>query len=146
VIDTERERLYALSTARRWFPRRRGGKRPSLQTMYRWSSVGYHGVVLETVQVGSTRCTTREACSRFVQRVSGLTPRPADTPASGRPKPVQQVDEALRETGFDRRPSGPRARSARVDKVFEGAPIPRQVSGSEAVTPETGEHDKEGKG
>jgi hypothetical protein len=73
MIDPLKEKPIALRFARRHFPRRRGGKRPALATLYRWSCVGYNGVILETIQVASTRCTTREAIARWIARVSEAT-------------------------------------------------------------------------
>jgi hypothetical protein len=102
VIDWQNERTYPLGRARLWFPRRRRGKRPSIQTMYRWSSAGYRGIVLETVQVGSTRCTSREACARFVERVSALAGPVGGSPEPDSPTSRQDVEEALAEAGFIR--------------------------------------------
>ena len=48
--------------------------------LYRWTTSGCRGVVLESVQVGATRCTSREAMARFFARLSraaGTAPRPA---------------------------------------------------------------------
>lgn len=42
-------------------------------TVYRWSTTGVRGVVLETLQVGGTRCTTREALQRFCERLTPTT-------------------------------------------------------------------------
>jgi hypothetical protein len=114
MIDLEAERLHSLNEARRWFPRLGRGKRPALQTLYRWSGAGYHGVVLETWQVGSTRCTSKQACARFIERVSGLSPRVEGTPTPSLTKTTPQIAKALEESGFDRSPrsGGGRARGA----------------------------------
>jgi hypothetical protein len=77
------ETLVALADVPRLLPRRRGGKTPHVATAYRWSTRGLRGIVLETIQVGGTRCTSREALARFFIRLSeeaGLTPtRPTPT-------------------------------------------------------------------
>lgn len=39
-------------------------------TVYRWSTRGLRGAVLETLQVGGTRCTSREALQRFFAELS----------------------------------------------------------------------------
>jgi hypothetical protein len=106
VIDVTKERLFALKYARRWFPRRRRGKRPAIATLYRYANEGFHGVILECVQVAGTRCTTREAVSRFFERISNLSPLPEGTSLPNRPKTARQIDQALEETGFDLRPAG----------------------------------------
>jgi hypothetical protein len=126
VINLANERTYALSHARRWFPRRRRGKRPSLQTMYRWSNEGYHGVVLETVQVGSTRCTTHEACNRFIEQVSRTTLGRAADPTAGL-RSQKQVERSLRETGFDRQPVRSLSTSRRDAEVPKNETPPRHV-------------------
>jgi hypothetical protein len=115
VIDVRIERTYTLNTARRWFPRRRRGKRPTLQTMYRWSNQGYHGVVLETVQIGSTRCTSKEACARFIERVSALSLQAETAYIPARNENARQIENALKVTGFDRRSSASRADSRALE-------------------------------
>ena len=47
-------------------------------TLYRWSKTGVRGIVLGTLQVGGTRCTSREAIQRFCER---LTSEPAQRTA-----------------------------------------------------------------
>lgn len=144
MIDVLKERLYALKYARRWFPRRRRGKRPCLPTLYRYASEGYHGVVLETVQVGSTRCTSKEACARFIEQISSLTPRLKGDLALNRPKTVDQIDRALEQTGFDSRPCGPQARSGRAQSAVEGKINRPTGRGADENTRETAVADKEG--
>jgi hypothetical protein len=136
VIDVTTERLYALNRARRWFPRRRRGKRPALTTLYRWAGVGFHVVVLETVQVGSTRCTSKEACARFVERVSGLTPRPENASVPGGLKSTREVNQALEAAGFDRRPPRPRARCGQENEPSGGGLTPNRSPASVGVPPE----------
>lgn len=68
--DCSQEELISLAEAAKMLPRRRMGKRPHVATLYRWSVRGVRGVRLETCQVGSTRCTSRQALTRFIQRLS----------------------------------------------------------------------------
>lgn len=70
TIDITSENVVTLTEAAKLLPPRRRGKRPNLATMYRWTKSGCRGVVLESVQVGGTRCTSREALSRFVERLT----------------------------------------------------------------------------
>jgi hypothetical protein len=105
-----KERLYALKYARRWFPRRRRGKRPALATLYRYTNEGYHGVVLEFVQCAGTRAVSKESVARFIERISNLSRRPEGTSLRSRPKTARQIDQALEETGFDRCPAGSRTK------------------------------------
>jgi hypothetical protein len=48
-----------------WLPRRRGGKRWHVATVYRWMKDGVGGRRLEYVRVGGTRYTTNSALMRF---------------------------------------------------------------------------------
>lgn len=70
MIDQATEELITLTAACKLLPARRRGKKPHVSTLYRWSSVGCRGVVLEILQVGGTKCTSREALARFFQRLT----------------------------------------------------------------------------
>ena len=70
AIDTLAERPIPLTQAARLIPRRRAGRKCNVATLYRWSVVGCRGTVLETIQIGGTRCTSREALQRFFDRLT----------------------------------------------------------------------------
>lgn len=70
MIDPNTESLISLAETPKYLPRRRGGKRPHVSCIYRWTTSGCRGVVLESVQVGGTRCTSREALARFFRRLT----------------------------------------------------------------------------
>ena len=65
MIDANTETLISLSQAAKLLPSRRAGKRPHVSCLYRWTTAGCKGVILESIQVGGTRCTSREALARF---------------------------------------------------------------------------------
>lgn len=65
-----REELLSLPAAAKLLPRRREGKKVHTATLYRWTVTGLRGVVLESLQVGGTRCTSREALQRFFERLN----------------------------------------------------------------------------
>lgn len=69
-----KEELLSLPAAARILPRRRSGKKVHTATLYRWTTSGLKGVVLESLQVGGTRCTSRQALQRFFD---SLNPLPA---------------------------------------------------------------------
>lgn len=75
MLNTVSETLVSLAEAARLL-----GKH--VATAYRWSTAGVRGVVLETIQVGGTRCTSREAVQRFCERLTA--PRTWQPRASGR--------------------------------------------------------------
>src|SRR6516165_8546063 len=82
MIDTTAETLVSLQRAANELPRRRRRRKTHVSSLYRWSTFGCRGVILESVQIGATRCTSREALQRFFERLSapvgsGAVPGPA---------------------------------------------------------------------
>lgn len=84
--------LITLRDAAALMPRRRAGRKCAVQTIYRWTTSGYRGVRLRYVQVGSTRCTTREWLREFFAAAAASTDR---TPPSGQ-APAETVTTAAR--------------------------------------------------
>ena len=70
MIDTTVEVPITFTQAADELPRRRGGRKAHVSTLYRWATAGCRGVVLESLQIGGTRCTSREALHRFFERLS----------------------------------------------------------------------------
>lgn len=98
MIDPSTETLVSLTEAAASLPRRRAGRKPHVSTLYRWSMAGCRGVVLETLAVGGTRCTSREALARFFARLtaqSGVPSKPSTYRSPGRRD--REVARALRE-------------------------------------------------
>src|SRR3954463_11621617 len=71
AIDLASESPIPFSQAAAHLPRRRGRK-TAVSTLHRWATHGLRGVVLETIQVGGTRCTSLAALQRFFDRLSAL--------------------------------------------------------------------------
>lgn len=101
------ENIVSLADAAKLLPRRRGGKRPHVSCVYRWTNSGCKGIVLESTQVGATRCTSTEALERFFQRLSGddgqahaagLSPSPRPSPR--RAKEISTAAEELAAAGI----------------------------------------------
>ena len=87
MIDIACETLVPLSQCSDLdtIPLRRTGRPIHLATWHRWASQGLHGVRLETLRVGGTRCTTVAAVQRFFAKLTVLkvgrqskASRPAD--------------------------------------------------------------------
>src|SRR5437763_6223445 len=78
-IDIATEEILTLAQAAATLPRRRRGRKTHVSTLYRWTMVGCRGIRLETIQIGGTRCTSREALQRFFERLSS----PGTTGADG---------------------------------------------------------------
>ena len=84
AIDPLQVQLISLKEAVKLFPTNGRGKYPHVSALYRYSTSGCRGVVLETIQAGSVRSTSREAVARFFQRLT----EQARTPTT----PVTSVD------------------------------------------------------
>jgi hypothetical protein len=101
AIDFQAEELLSLRDAARLLPPRRKGKRPHVSCLYRWTTAGCKGIVLESVNVGGTRCTSREALARFIERLSAAngTGQGGQTPC-GRRRDLAQVERELDQKGI----------------------------------------------
>ena len=92
---TLNEDLISLSQAARELP-----GRPHLSTIWRWTTRGVRGVVLETLVVAGRRFTSHEALQRFVAATTAAATRAAPAVSvSGRR--IQDIEQAERE--FDGR-------------------------------------------
>ena len=83
MIDLS-EKVITVSDAAKRIPRRRAGRRCHVATAYRWTVAGCRGVVLESLQVGATRCTSVQALQRFFD---ALTRQTADEQTKPGPYP-----------------------------------------------------------
>jgi hypothetical protein len=96
MIDPTSEDLVSLADAAQDCPRRRRGKKPHVSCMYRWTKTGCRGVILESIQVGGTRCTSKEALARFFRRLThGNDPAPGNHRSPARRR--RAADRAERE-------------------------------------------------
>ncbi len=84
MIDSRTEEILSLTEVAKRLPIRRGGKRPHLSCLYRWTVSGCRGVVLESISIGGTRCTSTEALQRFFDRLSRKTTTPIEPTPIGR--------------------------------------------------------------
>lgn len=102
MLDIRNENIVSLNEAARALPRRRGGKKPHVATLYRWAQYGCRGVVLETCQIGGTKCTSLEALQRFVDRLSNATGTGLAVPAlaPSRRAHLRRVEEELQREGL----------------------------------------------
>ena len=65
AIDITTETVITPAKATEYCPERRRGVRPNIATIYRWMMNGVHGIKLESILVGGTRCTSVDAMQRF---------------------------------------------------------------------------------
>jgi hypothetical protein len=103
AIDVSLEDLVSLNEAARSLPARRAGKRPHVSCIYRWTVAGCRGVVLESVQIGATRCTSREALTRFfaalTAKAQGELPAPPP-PDKARRRDIETAERRLAQAGI----------------------------------------------
>ena len=98
------ERVVSLTAATKLLPHRRRGARPNAATLNRWASQGCRGVILETLCVGATRCTSVEALQRFCEAVTtaslpaSMPEPPRHTP--GRRKQIESAEKRLAKAGI----------------------------------------------
>ena len=100
MIDPSTEALISLTQAAKNLPARRAGKRPHVSCLYRWSTSGCKGIVLETIQIGGTRCTSREKLSLFFRQLtqdSGINAGRQETPLRHQRRRRREVDAAVAE-------------------------------------------------
>lgn len=99
MIDPNTEHVLSLAEAAGHLPRRRAGKRPHVSCIYRWTTSGCKGVILESLQIGGTRCTSREALARFFEALTYGADRPAVRSPLERHRAVERAVQALEREG-----------------------------------------------
>ena len=110
MIDIQNEEILSLAQAGRWLPQIRGaratGKGVHPTTIWRWTHYGVAGpdgekVLLESLKIGGTRCTSIEALQRFIDRLQG---EPVTPPVSRLPRAQARraaiAMEELRKMGY----------------------------------------------
>lgn len=84
MVNLLSEQLLSLSDAAKLVPVRRGGRKAHVSCIYRWTTTGCKGIVLESIQCGGTRCTSKEALARFFCSLSGNLPQANTETAASR--------------------------------------------------------------
>lgn len=97
MIDLLREHLISPAEATKFFPRVNGHK-AHVSRIYRYMKRGLRGVVLESVQAGSLRCTSLESIRRFQSRLSALNGIKQEPPATHASK--EAVENYLEASGL----------------------------------------------
>lgn len=102
MIDPLTEDIVTLTeAARSECPHRRGGKPTHVSCLYRWTVSGCRGVTLESIQIGATRCTSRQALARFFEALTyaGSADRPTPRSPAKRQHAADQAIAALKAEG-----------------------------------------------
>lgn len=100
MIDPKTENLLSLTEAAELLPRRRGGKKAHVSCVYRWTTSGCKGVILESIQCGGTRVTSREALARFFKKLTDANPLTASRSSGTRSRAADNAEQALDAAGF----------------------------------------------
>lgn len=97
MIDLAAEKLIPLRDVPSCLPLRPNGNRLHISAVYRWTLRGIKGVVLETVRIGGTTYTSREALQRFSERLTGPVPAqlPPATVSRIRQRQLDQANAAV---------------------------------------------------
>jgi hypothetical protein len=106
VIDATQEDLITLAAAAAGLPRRRRGCPVHPSALYRWTTSGCRGVILESIQIGNVRCTSKQALQRFFEALSAVSGAGAGNPRgpggrtiAQRQRAAQRAERALIEKG-----------------------------------------------
>lgn len=100
MIDPNSETLLSLTQAAKTLPVRRGGKRAHVSCLYRWTTVGCRGVILESIQIGGTRCTSRESLALFFERLTYADGPRADRTPNRRQRASAAAERELEREGL----------------------------------------------
>jgi len=91
------EQTVTLTNATKLLPARRGGRPVHASCLFRWAKHGLRGVRLETIRVGGTLCTSREALEGFFARLAELDGPNADVARAEAPaRRRREIAEASR--------------------------------------------------
>jgi hypothetical protein len=78
------DKLIPLKELAARLPRRRGGKKTHVATLFRWTTSGLHGQRLRYTQVGNTRCSTVAWVHEFFAALAAAPMTLAAAPLAGR--------------------------------------------------------------
>ena len=95
MIDISTESLRTLTQAAKLFP-----DRPSTTTMWRWTTKGVRGRILETVTLGGKVYTSLEALQRFSVSHGGTAPQSTHRSPTARERAIAQAERELSEAGI----------------------------------------------
>ena len=96
MIDINTEHLIPIRDLPRTLPPRRAGRRIHISAIYRWLKRGVRGVRLESVTLGGTTYTSKEALQRFAEGLSQTGPPNTETPSTSAIR-RKQVEKAAHE-------------------------------------------------
>lgn len=107
AINVFEESVLTFAEVARLLPRRRRGRKVHASCIYRWAQAGLKNssgmtVRLETIQIGGTRCTSKEALQRFFDRLGEPSPpeiSPSLPTRRGQEKRIREAERQWRMMG-----------------------------------------------
>ena len=96
MIDLTQEELVPIRDVPKHLPPRPTGKRVHVSAVYRWLLRGIRGIRLESLKIGGTTYTSKEALQRFADQLSSPTHESSTTPATTLTR-KRQIDRAAKQ-------------------------------------------------
>lgn len=97
MIDLAHETLVPIRDVPRLLPCRPNGKHLHISAVYRWIQRGVRGVTLESICMGGTTLTSREALQRFGERLANpMLGAAMHTPPATRARELNRVSRLVR--------------------------------------------------
>ena len=94
VSVLEGEELLTFAEAARRLPRRRGGAKTAVSTLWRWSKRGSRGVILRVVRVGGNVYVPHSALIEFIEQRSAVDQAPqTPSPTVASTRAMRQLKE-----------------------------------------------------
>lgn len=98
MIDLASESLIPLRDVPRHLPPRPNGKRLHISAVYRWARRGVRGIILETIRMGGSTYTSREALQRFGDGAGGTPDAAGKIPTPrAREREINRATEQVRD-------------------------------------------------
>jgi hypothetical protein len=95
------DELISLKDLAALLPRRRGGKKTHVATLFRWTNCGLHGQRLRYVQVGNTRCSTVTWAHEFFTALASKSHSDAPAPTTPSAAPLATRTPAARRKAIE---------------------------------------------
>lgn len=87
------EELLTFAEAASLLPRRRGGSKVAISTLWRWSRRGSRGVVVCTVRIGGHVCLSRAALVDFIAARSAVDRAQQPMPTTASKRAMKRLDK-----------------------------------------------------
>ena len=105
ALEIATETLVTSAGATDYVPHRRRGRKCSPSTIWRWMVYGCRGIRLESLVVGTTRCTSVQALQRFFDALTEAAEAeqvrtPPGVPTKTRLRQIEAAEQRLAKAGI----------------------------------------------